>query len=89
MVAESETDLKVANLLQVIIMKKEFLVLEIGSREERDRLIHHFKECIEFSASGMFVVSLSSLRLTFRSTSSLQESSTAIAASQCLPPSSI
>ena len=37
--------------LQVAIMRKEFLILETNTREERNSLIAHFKETIEFSSS--------------------------------------
>ena len=39
------------NALQVAIMKKEFLILETNSREDRNSLIAHFKETIDFSIS--------------------------------------
>ncbi|KDR85085.1 hypothetical protein GALMADRAFT_233698 [Galerina marginata CBS 339.88] len=39
------------NALQVAIMRKEFLTLETGSMEGRNRLIMHFKDCIEFSGT--------------------------------------
>ncbi|KAF9473120.1 hypothetical protein BDN70DRAFT_412046 [Pholiota conissans] len=39
------------NSLQVAIMRKEFLVLEADTREGRNVLMSHFKECIEFSGS--------------------------------------
>lgn len=37
--------------LQVAIMRKEFLILETSTKEERNSLIAHFKETIEFSSS--------------------------------------
>ena len=37
--------------LQIAIMRKEFLILETNTREERNSLIAHFKETIEFSSS--------------------------------------
>ena len=39
------------NALQVAIMKKEFLILETNTKDERNSLIAHFKETIEFSSS--------------------------------------
>ncbi|KAF8807492.1 hypothetical protein BYT27DRAFT_7138428 [Phlegmacium glaucopus] len=39
------------NALQVAIMRKEFLILETNTKEERNSLIAHFKETIEFSSS--------------------------------------
>jgi hypothetical protein len=39
------------NALQVAIMRKEFLILETNTKEERNSLITHFKETIEFSSS--------------------------------------
>lgn len=39
------------NALQVAIMRKEFLILETNTKEERNNLIAHFKETIEFSSS--------------------------------------
>ncbi|KAF8912751.1 hypothetical protein CPB84DRAFT_1841193 [Gymnopilus junonius] len=39
------------NVLQIAIMRKEFLLVETGSMEERNRLITHFKECTEFAGS--------------------------------------
>ncbi|PPQ64415.1 hypothetical protein CVT26_002122 [Gymnopilus dilepis] len=40
-----------ANVLQIAIMRKEFLLIETDSTESRNRLIAHFKDCIEFSGS--------------------------------------
>lgn len=37
--------------LQVAIMRKEFLILETKTTEQRNNLITHFKEAIEFSSS--------------------------------------
>ena len=37
--------------LQIAIMRKEFLILETNTKEERNCLIAHFKEAIEFSSS--------------------------------------
>jgi hypothetical protein len=34
-------------------MRKEHLILETQSREQRDSMIARFKECIEFSGSCM------------------------------------
>lgn len=39
------------NALQVAIMRKEFLIIETSTKEERNRLIAHFRETIEFSSS--------------------------------------
>ena len=43
-----------ANVLQIAIMRKEFLLIETDSTESRNRLIAHFKDCIEFSGSRTF-----------------------------------
>jgi hypothetical protein len=40
------------NAIQVAIMRKEILILETVTREGREVLLNHFKECIEFSGSG-------------------------------------
>jgi len=40
------------NAIQVAIMRKEILILETASREGREVLLNHFKDCIEFSGSG-------------------------------------
>ncbi|KAF8641040.1 hypothetical protein AX17_000684 [Amanita inopinata Kibby_2008] len=40
-----------ARVLQVAVMKKEFLMLEAASENMRDVLMGHLKDCIEFSAS--------------------------------------
>jgi len=37
-------------------MRKEFLILETRSHDERDNLISHMKDCVEFSASGKFLL---------------------------------
>lgn len=39
------------NALEVAIMRKEHLILETRSREQRDSMMARFKECIEFSGS--------------------------------------
>lgn len=43
--------------LQVAIMRKEFLTLELPSVELRNSLNKHLKECIEFSSSRELVLS--------------------------------
>jgi len=44
------------NVLQVAIMRKEFLFLETPSREQRNILINHFKDCIDFAGSCQYFI---------------------------------
>ncbi len=64
--SDRDTDLEVANVIQIAIMRKEFLVLETRSQDERDNLISHLKDCVEFSASGKFLLFKSIAKLNFR-----------------------
>lgn len=42
----------IENVLQVSIMRKETLIMEAGSRLQRDRILNEFQECISFAKTS-------------------------------------
>jgi hypothetical protein len=88
--SDRDTDLEVANAIQIAIMRKEILILETRSQDERDNLISHLKDCVEFSASGKFLLfkSIATTKYSL-SASTFEESASTATIIQCLSPSPV